>query len=1579
MNTTYSGGDQSEDAAITNLFYWMNIIHDVTYQYGFDEASGNFQQNNYGNAGLGNDPINAEAQDGSGTCNANYSHSADGNRPRIQMYTCGNRDGDLDNLVIIHEYAHGISLRLNSLGGQEQMGEGWSDYYGLMLTMKSGDVGTDSRGIGTWLNGNGPGGPGFRAYPYSTNFGVNPHTYDAIKTAVAPHGVGSVWAEMLWEMTWELIALHGFDSDIYNGTGGNNVALALVTEGLKLQPPNAGFVDGRDAILLADQAMYGGANQCVIWDAFARRGLGFSAVQGSSASKTDGTEAFDVPPSFSSFDTVEEVCLSDGIQTGLSGGNPAGGVYSGPGVTDNGGTFTFDPSIGGQGLVTVTYMVNDFCTGVPTTLTDDINVTNDPPEIVCMGTENVPMTGSSNSNPGTTINDNTTITSTLTVTDNVSITDLDVLLNINHTWVSDLVITLESPAGTVITIFDPSTCSGNDVVILLDDEAPSTSSVCYGGGTNQAYPDPSYQPFSPLSAFDGENTMGDWILSVSDNESLDTGTLNSWGIEYDYEVDAPTLDVTLDASGNATVNAEDLIFSAVVECGGYTVLAGSPLAETVSFSCSDIGLKTIDVEVTNDNGAIATCSAIVNVIGNGTPEPFVCPADTTHDNDPGICGAVVTYSIDPPLYCSGGTLTQTAGLASGSIFPVGTTTNTFEYDDGVNPIQTCSFDVTVTDIEDPIITCPANITQDSDPGVCEALVTFTPTATDNCTVASIVSVPASGSVFPVGITTVTVTATDTAGNTDVCTFDVTIEDNEAPVVSCPGAITQDSDPGVCEAVVSFTPTADDNCGIASVVSVPASGSVFPVGTTTVTVTATDTAGNTDVCTFDVTIEDNEAPVVSCPGAITQDSDPGVCEAIVTFTSTADDNCGVASVVSVPASGSVFSVGTTTVTITATDTAGNTDVCTFDVTVEDNEAPVVSCPGAITQDSDPGVCEAVVSFTPTADDNCGVASVVSVPASGSAFPVGTTTVTVTATDTAGNTDVCTFDVTIEDNELPNVVCIAPFSIVLDTNGEALITAAAIDDGSTDNCGIASLSVSPDSFTCADVGPNQVTLTAIDTDGNEATCTTTITIEKRAITVTYTGDLSEQYSDQVDLSAVLVDFEGNEVEGKTVSFTLGSQSTSAVIDFNGIAATTLILTQDPNATYTVETEIAEDPCNLESSDSDPFDILQENAILEYTGHTLQATPSSNSSEATVVLSANIQDITVTDFINDPFEGDIRNAFVKFVNRDSDSDISGWIPVTDLINPNDFTTGTVSYEWLVDIGNQTSESYTVGILVGTLDSNGYYLRNNADDNTVVTVYVPAGDFITGGGNITPDNSAGQYASTDGLKTNFGFNVKYNKNGRNLKGHMNVIFRRLENGVIHTYQIKGNAIQSLGVDIADPENKVAEFVTKSNLKDITDPLNPISLGGNLILQVDLTDRGEPGINDSMGITLSTSGGTLLYSSNWTGIVTDELLLSGGNLVVHSGFSNRSMLGDETYDLSLGSVMLYPNPATGHVLLSNPKNIPLKDVSIYDVTGRLIKKMDASDPTSEVRIDVSELASATYMVLIHTEFGQITKQLVKE
>jgi len=302
----YSNANQFEDAAITNLFYWNNVIHDLLFFYGLDEAGGNFQETNYSGVGNGSDSVNAEAQDGSGTCNANFGTPPDGANPRMQMFVCGDRDGDYDNLVIVHEYGHGVSNRLTGgpnntgcLGNTEQMGEGWSDYLGAIMTMLPGANAEDPRPVGTFLFGQGPNGGGIRPFPYSTDFAVNPQTYDDIKTAAVPHGVGSVWASTLWEVTWELIGEHGWDADIYNFTGdvnqdaGNVQALALVMEGMKLQPCSPGFVDGRDAIFAADQAIYGGANECLLWDAFARRGLGLSADQGSSNSRADGTEAFD--------------------------------------------------------------------------------------------------------------------------------------------------------------------------------------------------------------------------------------------------------------------------------------------------------------------------------------------------------------------------------------------------------------------------------------------------------------------------------------------------------------------------------------------------------------------------------------------------------------------------------------------------------------------------------------------------------------------------------------------------------------------------------------------------------------------------------------------------------------------------------------------------------------------------------------------------------------------------------------------------------------------------------------------------------------------------------------------------------------------------------------------------------------------------------------------------------------------------------------------------------------------------------------------------------------------------------------
>lgn len=292
------------DAAITNLFYWNNIMHDVWYQYGFDEASGNFQENNYGKGGAGSDSVNADAQDGSGTNNANFSTPSDGSNPRMQMFLwSGNPqiDGDLDNLIVAHEYGHGISIRLvggpstNGLGGSEQMGEGWSDWFGLMLTMKNGDAGTDSRAVGNYALGQGTNGGGIRPTPYSTSFAVNGTTYADIGGLAVPHGVGYAWATVIWDLTWALVDNQGFDTDFYNGTGGNNVAMALIIEGLKNTATNPGFVSGRDGILQADQDLYGGQYNCIIWDVFAARGVGLNAnenTNGGTNTNTDQTTSF---------------------------------------------------------------------------------------------------------------------------------------------------------------------------------------------------------------------------------------------------------------------------------------------------------------------------------------------------------------------------------------------------------------------------------------------------------------------------------------------------------------------------------------------------------------------------------------------------------------------------------------------------------------------------------------------------------------------------------------------------------------------------------------------------------------------------------------------------------------------------------------------------------------------------------------------------------------------------------------------------------------------------------------------------------------------------------------------------------------------------------------------------------------------------------------------------------------------------------------------------------------------------------------------------------------------------------------
>jgi extracellular elastinolytic metalloproteinase len=311
FNPAQQPGDSPNlSASIVNLFYWINHVHDVAYHYGFDEASGNFQVNNYERGGLAGDAIQADAQDNfdfGERNNAFFMPTPDGVAPRIGMLvfdlTTPNRDSALDNSIIAHEYMHGISTRLVGgpsapfcLSNPETMGEGWSDLLALALTAKATDTGARPRGQGTYLLGQPPDGPGIRRVRYSTDMTIDPQTYSWLQRSGEVHDIGEVWTSMLWDLHWALVDQYGFDANLATGTGGNNLALRLIFDGMKFTSCDPGFVDARDGILTADLVDNGGANQCTIWQAFSRRGLGYSADQGSPFSTLDGREAFDLPP-----------------------------------------------------------------------------------------------------------------------------------------------------------------------------------------------------------------------------------------------------------------------------------------------------------------------------------------------------------------------------------------------------------------------------------------------------------------------------------------------------------------------------------------------------------------------------------------------------------------------------------------------------------------------------------------------------------------------------------------------------------------------------------------------------------------------------------------------------------------------------------------------------------------------------------------------------------------------------------------------------------------------------------------------------------------------------------------------------------------------------------------------------------------------------------------------------------------------------------------------------------------------------------------------------------------------------------
>uniref|UniRef100_A0A8H7TNX4 Extracellular metalloproteinase n=1 Tax=Bionectria ochroleuca TaxID=29856 RepID=A0A8H7TNX4_BIOOC len=300
------------EAGVTQAFYVTNMLHDLYYILGFTPEAGNFQMNNNGEGGLGNDAVRVNVQKNGAFNNGVFFQEVDGRSPEMNIYpfdkTDPMRDSSFEAGILIHEYTHGSKLSDRMTGPPDNrdclsafepdgMAEGWSDFYAAALTVKPEADRNSTYAVSAWgLNNS----TGFRLRLYSTDMAINEYTYSSVNDFNRVHQVGTVWCTMLYEMLWNLIDKHGKNDDprpdMVNGvpTDGKFLSVKLTTDGFALQPCNPSFVQARDAIIDADVALTGGENACEIWRALAKRGLGASAVTGE--------------PRVDSFDLPEGVC-----------------------------------------------------------------------------------------------------------------------------------------------------------------------------------------------------------------------------------------------------------------------------------------------------------------------------------------------------------------------------------------------------------------------------------------------------------------------------------------------------------------------------------------------------------------------------------------------------------------------------------------------------------------------------------------------------------------------------------------------------------------------------------------------------------------------------------------------------------------------------------------------------------------------------------------------------------------------------------------------------------------------------------------------------------------------------------------------------------------------------------------------------------------------------------------------------------------------------------------------------------------------------------------------------------------------
>ena len=504
-----------------------------------------------------------------------------------------------------------------------------------------------------------------------------------------------------------------------------------------------------------------------------------------------------------------------------------------------------------------------------------------------------------------------------------------------------------------------------------------------------------------------------------------------------------------------------------------TTLSLSSAARTCSLGCT----ATLTV---SDGQAQTTCSRPIAVNDTTRPSFTLAPSDQTFQCGAGTGAAISGWlaSATATDTCTSATVTNNyTGLTNGCSASTGTAAVTFTAGDPCGNVRQTSATLSVVDTIAPTVTCPAVLTTECT-GPATA-VNLTATASDACS-GALPGITQAGT-YPVGVTPLPFSATDSCGNSGVCDSAVVITDTTAPTIACPADLTRECNANhAATGVAVADASAADLCGNASVSGGVAPGFVFPLGTTAVSQVATDQTGNHAICTSNVTVADSIAPTLTCPAAVTVECNADhVATGVSAGIATASDVC-TATTVTDPADGA-YPLGTTPTTHGAVDEAGNGTSCTNTVTVVDTIAPALSCPANVVVECNaPGVANGVSAGAATATEVCTSATITN-PAIGS-YPLGTTVANHGAVDEAGNAVSCGNQVIVRDTTKPvfDPGSLAPRT-VLGTCANApvsftLPTASDVCQATTVTC---------PALPGNSVGANNVTCTATDLSGNQTT--------------------------------------------------------------------------------------------------------------------------------------------------------------------------------------------------------------------------------------------------------------------------------------------------------------------------------------------------------------------------------------------------------------------------------------------------------------------------------------------------------------